>query len=139
MKIHLRQTYIEPQAVFPFTWHAQVMLSKYCTKLVKASNFFVEKYDKKYEITFNIIAKHEIADNLILGPAVYKKTKDVEYTIFLPFDVIRKKRNVNQWALKYLFKGVYHVLESLEMDVSTLKQKEAEIIQAILDDPKMTE
>jgi hypothetical protein len=86
---------------------------------------------------FRISAKRGISDNEIRGPTVFKKDKDVEYTIFLPFDVIAAEPDVNRGALTFLMKGVYRVLESLEIDTATLRSHENSIVNHILTGPGM--
>ena len=89
MNVFFSQIYIEPGVDFPFSYHFQRRLSEQVTSLVMPSARFLAKYGDDYKLIFNVSAKQVIQVNEIRGPTVFKKTKDVEYTAFLPFDVIR--------------------------------------------------
>src|SRR5580704_1479285 len=99
MKVYFSQIYIKPGVSFPFSHHFQVHLSNVITDLVVPSPSFVEKYGDDFDIVFRISAKREIRDNEIKGPTVFNKEKDIEYTVFLPFDVIHRAPDVNRSAL----------------------------------------
>src|SRR6266849_1867699 len=131
MKVNFGQVYIRPGVSFPFSWRFQVYLARKVTALVKPSAKFIGRYGSDFELMFNVSAKKRIRDNEIRGPGVYKKTKDVEYSIFLPYDVIARSRDVPKSALKFLFKGVYSVLESLEIDTARIEKKQESLIEHI--------
>ena len=86
---------------------------------------------------FNISAKTGITDNEVRGPTVFKRTRDVEFTIFLPFDTIVQTDDVTLAAVRFLMAGVYKVLESLEIDASPLKAREDDILERVRSDPEM--
>jgi hypothetical protein len=139
MKIFFGQVYIIPGVKFPFSHHFQLRLSREITSIVVPSDKFMKKYGRDYELMFNISAKDTIEDNEIRGPTVFKKTKDVEYTIFLPFMPISRQPDVPRSALTFLFKGVYTVLESLEIDSKAIKSLQSSLIDSICSDPMMFE
>jgi hypothetical protein len=116
MLVHFGQIYIEADARFPFSHHFQHRISEVVSKLVKPSATFTRKYGADFNLTFNVSAKRGLQDNEIRGPAVFKKTKDVENTIFLPFDVITRHSDAPRHALRFLLKGACDVFDMLEID-----------------------
>jgi hypothetical protein len=128
---------MEAGANFPFTYIFQHYISDQIEALISPSDRFIELYGGGYEITFLLSAKKTTRDNQILGPTVYKKTKDVEYSIFLPYRVIKKNPDVLPTALRYLIKGICSVLESLEIDTTKIKKTQEAMIKHICSTPSM--
>ena len=141
MNIDFSQIYIVPGAEFPFTHIFQEFLSREMTKAVTASDKFIKSYGPNFKIIFIISAKTNIVDNEIKGPAVFRKTADVEYSIFLPFDAIVEgavdDEHVLRLALQFLFKGVFSVLESLDIHTEVARKKQDFLIEKICSDPSM--
>jgi len=105
MKIAFSQVYIEVGANFPFSVHFQRLMTREITALVQPSPKFVEAFGDVSELIFRISAKHELEDNEIRGPTVFKKTKHVEFTVFLPFDVIMAHPDAPKQALFFFAEG----------------------------------
>ena len=139
MRVQVGQIYIQPGVEFPFSHHFQAFLATVITKLVRPSAKFIEQYANDYELMFNISAKKRIHKTQVKGPTVFKRAKDVEYSVFLPFDVIMRTPDVLNSALRFLMKGIYNVLESLEIDTTALREQEDFLIQRILSEPTMLE
>lgn len=137
MKVWFSQFYIEPGANFPFSVHFQRRMSKELTSLVEPSPRFIETYGADFELMFRISAKHDLDDNEIRGPSVFKKDKDVEFTVFLPFDVIMAHADAPKHALLFLLKGVCDVFDMLEIDKAKLLDRQRSLIDAICSDPTM--
>jgi hypothetical protein len=137
MKVAFSQVYIELGANFPFSVHFQRRLTKDVTALVQPSAKFIEIYGSDFELIFRISAKHNLSDNEVRGPTVFRKAKDVEYTIFLPFDVIVAHSHAPKHALMFLLNGVCDVLDRLEIDTERLRDAQQSLIEAICADPSM--
>ncbi|WP_406694612.1 hypothetical protein V5E97_26440 [Singulisphaera sp. Ch08] len=137
MKIGFSQIYVEPSACFPFSHLFQRRLSEEVTALVEPSALFVERYGEDFELMFRISAKQALDDTEIRGPTVFKKTKDVEYTTFLPFAVIMRQADAPRHAIIFLLKGVYEVFDLLDISKFKLLDKQAELIEGICSDPTM--
>lgn len=88
---------------------------------------------------FRISAKQGIQNNEIKGPTVFKKTKDVEYTIFLPYDIIICHEDAPRHALRFLFKGMCDVFHVLEIDTAKIVNAEEGLIESICSDRTMLE
>jgi hypothetical protein len=87
-------------------------------------------------------AKAEIDDLEIKGPGVYKKTKDVEYSIFLPYKIISKedgKQARYKKALDYVLIGIVKVLQSLEIDTLALEKAIPSLVKEVFANPVMLE
>ena len=86
---------------------------------------------------FRVSAKRIICDNEIRGPSVFKKDKDVEFTIFLPFDVIQREASVSLSAIAFLLRGVCSVLGSLGIDTAAIQARQSSLAESISSDPTM--
>jgi hypothetical protein len=137
VKVWFAQVYVEPGVSFPFSHLWQGRLSKSVSALAKPSPAFTKKFGKDFELKFWVSAKKTTRGNEIRGPGVYKKTKDVEYTVFLPFDVIMRDRDPPRSAMVFLLQGVCEVFERLEMETAKLTEKQDSLIQGICSDASM--
>jgi len=137
MNIYFGQIYIQAGKSFPFGHLFQIFLSERVTELVAPSAKFIKGHGEDYSLMFRISAKWQLAVNEIYGPQVYKKDKDVEYSVFLPYTPIMQTPEPNRSALEHLFEGVYEVLGGYEIDVSALKGEQEKIIDKILSSPEM--
>lgn len=137
MKVAFSQVYIEPDANFPFSVHFQRLMTEEVTAITTPSSKFTESFGIVSELIFRISAKHQLEDNEIKGPTVFKNAKDVEFTIFLPFDVIRGRADASKQALHFLLKGVCSVFDMLAIDKTKLVDKQQALIERICSDPTM--
>jgi hypothetical protein len=137
VQVSFTQVYIEVGANFPFSHLFQHRLSEAVTALVVPSALYLKKYGADFELIFYISAKRGLENNEIRGPRVFKKAKDVEYSVFLPFDVIMRDGDAPRHAVILLLKGVCAVLAMLEIDKTKLLDHENSIIDSICSDPTM--
>ena len=84
MKIFIGQIYIEPGVAFPFSLRFQKWLGDALSERVSASEQFSNKFGSGFDLGLRISAKANINQPEIKGPTVFKRDKDVEFTIFLP-------------------------------------------------------
>ena len=87
---------------------------------------------------FRMSAKAELTLPEIKGPAVYRKDKDVEFSIFLTYDK-QKKQGPTEYrqALRELMDQIIIVLERLEIDTSKLRLDTHALIESICTTPGM--
>jgi hypothetical protein len=137
MQIYFGQIYIQVGIFFSFNHLFQRFLGSRITELVEPSPKFIKLYGEDYCLGIRISAKKELTVNEIQGPTVYKKDKDMEFTIFLPYTSIMQNVAPNREALKYLFEGIYEVLEKYEINVSMLKSEQNMIIDKVISSPEM--
>jgi len=137
MRIYFGQIYIEAGVSFPFSHIFQHRLSEEVTALATPSPLFVKKYGDDWDLMFRISAKAALRDTEIRGPSVFKKDKDVEYSIFLPFTIIRAAEDVARTAIEFLFDAFLSVLTKLGFSTERLVAHRPALIDSICSDPKM--
>src|SRR6266446_207939 len=137
MKVSVSQVYIEPGISFPFTSFFQKWISGNLTELTYPSKEFNHCYGENFHLIFRMSAKAGLRDVEIRGPSVYRKDRDVEYTIFLPYDVIVAADERFNCALDYLLRGIIRILKSLKIDTSLLEKNVPSFIKRICSDPAM--
>lgn len=140
MKVAVSQVYIEVGVYYPFSYRFQVYISDELSKLVSPSAAYVERYGADYDLIINMSAKSGLTSAEVKGPTVFRKTKDVEYTVFLPFDrQERCDRASFRRALRELLGQITLILVRLEVDVSQLIRRSEAIVDRIVDDERMFE
>jgi len=140
MNIFFSQIYIRPGIDYPFSHLFQKWLSARITELVQPSAQFIKTYGVDYELIFNISAKAEILEPEIKGPTVFKRDKDVEFTIFLPHKGSKVTNQIEYAdALKHLLNGVVTVLKSFHIDTLQLVENSSNLIERVISDPTMIE
>lgn len=137
MPIYFAQFYIEAGVSFPFSHLFQCRLSDEVTTLIAPSAFFAERYGDDWDLIIRISAKSAIQNTEVRGPTVFKRDKDVEYSIFLPFSTIQQTPDVLRAALRFLFDSFLPVLTSLGFSTDRLASRQFELIESICSDAKM--
>lgn len=137
MKVFFGQIYIEPGVSFPWSWKFQSYLSSAITETIGPSEYFTGKYGSDWSLGFRISAKRNLGSNEICGPTVFRKAKDVEFTIFLPYDQIPEGSSFAGPALDFLIEGTLEVFQRLEIDTALLQQKRDDIQAHVLQAPEM--
>lgn len=166
MQVYICMFPVEPGADFPFNHIFQGYMFEQVTSLVEPSPWFSAKYGDDWKLIFRISANWSLDEddtergvklseaaraNLaryrsftseplrleVRGPTVFKKDKDVEYSIFLPFRRIVESENPPVTALNYIFAGVYSVLEKMQIDTNKLRAEQDRIVEHICSEPKM--
>ena len=85
MKIFVGQIYIEVGVTFPFSLRFQRWLGDALSERVETSGQFCARFGANFGLGLRISAKADIEQTEIRGPTVFKRDKDVEYTVFLPY------------------------------------------------------
>ena len=111
-------------------------MSEHVSSLVFSSPEFEQRYGQDWNVVIRVSAK-ESMENEIRGPTVFRKDKDVEYSVFLPFLAISGREDTLRLALSFLFGGTYFALEALGLDTGRLRDSEQSTIQSILTDATM--
>lgn len=138
MSVHVSQIYPEAGVSYPFNHRFQKYLSDLLSAKVRTSQKFAELYGPEYDLIFRMSAKEGLARPEIKGPTVFKRDKDVEYTVFLPFDrSVDMDANTLSRALDLLLSSMIEILEELDMTTTGLSAKLSAIIDRILGDAKM--
>ena len=129
MRISVSQVYIEPDAYYPFSIAWQNFISEELSRLCVSSSHFNRIYGEEYQLILRVSAKKEVDSVEIKGPTIFRRDKDVEYTLFLPHEG-GSVTSLHQCAeaLAAFFDGVITVLRALEVDVGALRSAREDII-----------
>jgi len=84
MKVFIGQIYIKAGVAFPFSLRFQRWLGDALSERVEVSEQFSKKFGADFGLGLRISAKEDIERPEIKGPTVFKRDKNVEFTIFLP-------------------------------------------------------
>ncbi|MCA9195620.1 MAG: hypothetical protein KDB03_27800 [Planctomycetales bacterium] len=139
MNIYVAQIYPEAGVNYPFTHQFQQFMSKTLTDSVPKSEAFAEKYGGDFDLMFRMSAKSGIEQPEIKGPTVFKRDKDVEYTIFLPFRGSDYDSNVLRHAVTELLDGIVRVLSELGFDTTSVSQGSRQWVEHVIGDSRMTD
>ena len=137
MTVLFSQIYIEVGATFPFSHGFQNRLSAVISNLTEVSPPFVDKFGADWHLIFRISAKRGIAVSEIRGPTVFRKAKDVEFTVFLPFDILIGQLDVERSALHELLYQVCGVLDQIGISSARVRAQAASTVTEICADPTM--
>ena len=137
MKIFFGQIYIKPGISFPFSLNFQKRLSDEVSILVKPSRKFTEQFGSDWNLIFRISAKPVIKITEIRGPTVFRKDKNVEFTLCLPFDVIQRDADTIRSAFSKLFDSACAVFKDLDICTASLEERKGSLIESICLDPSM--
>lgn len=137
MKISVGQIYIKPGVSFPFSHRMQIWLAGELSSAANDSAEFMKKYGTDFNLVVRISADTQISAPQIKGPTIFKRDRDVEFTVFLPFDTIASAADGCRAALEHLVTGIRSVFQQAGIDPGTLDEKRAFIIEHICAEPTM--
>jgi hypothetical protein len=138
MKVSVGQIYIQAEVDFPFSFEMQSWISKELSALASPGPAFLKSYGKGFELIIRLSAKTKIGENEIRGPSVFKKNKDVEYTVFLPFDPIRDAgAGSRRLAAEKFVDGVAAVFAKAGILAPKLSERRATLINKLVTDDEM--
>jgi hypothetical protein len=115
----------------------QVWLTKELSTVASVSAEFEKKFGTGFSLMVRVSADTQILDNEIAGPTIFKKDKDVEFTVFLPFDAISAETEGCRKALEYLLSGIRAVFQKVGIGTDMLDEKRTFIIEHICTEPAM--
>lgn len=121
----------------PFSNDFQIDFAKQLEKFVAASPSFTEKFGPGWSLSLCFSGKSSIRDTEIAGPGIYRKGKAVEFSIFIPYDVVSKARDAPRSTLEFLFQGIYSILQRIDLETQKLRAQEDKIIARVLSNPKL--
>jgi hypothetical protein len=137
MMVSIGQVYIKPGVNFPFSHLMQIWVSEELSSVADDCAEFQKKYGREFELIVRISADTQIADNVLKGPTVFRKAKDVEYSVFLPIDIIVKAPGGCRVAMEFLMAGIRSVFQKVGIDPTKLDERKAVIIDHVCSDPIM--
>ena len=141
MKVYISQVYVKTKVSFPFSTQFQVWLGNQLTSMVCTSPAFMKAYGNDFSLVFRMSAKSLIDRTEIKGPSVYPAEKNVEYTIFLPFDVIKCQTDDGivslRYALRLLLEAIISVFEKLGLEAPEILTRIDSLIEHVLSNSSM--
>ena len=138
MKVSVGQIYIQAGVDFPFSFEMQSWISKELSALASPGPAFLKSYGKAFELMIRLSAKTELGENEIKGPTVFKKDKDVEYTLFLPYDRIRDAGAASRrLAAEKFVDGVAAVFAKAGIEAPDLPKRRPSLVKKLATDDKM--
>ena len=135
MAIYFRQIYVEVGVTYPFSHHFQKYLSSEATKLALITKSFETSYGSDWDVILNFSAKKNIEVIELNGPSIYKKDKDVEFTIFLPY----KRFSSIEKVIHQYIESTCVVLTTLGFNSNDLAEHNNMLVDEIMKNPKMFE
>lgn len=139
MNIYVSQIYPEAGVNYPFTHRFQQFISKALTNRIASSESFVRQYGDDFDLIFRMSAKSGIQEPEIKGPTVFRRDKDVEYTVFLPYGGNAHDLNSLGEVVSSLISAIIDVLDDLGFDTTNVSSDSAELIKQITGDAGMVE
>lgn len=137
MNVGVGQIYIRPGIKFPFSHHMQIWLGERLEALDLPAPEFEKRYGGDFTLMLNLSAKERLDALEVKGPTVFKTDKDVEYTIFLPFDVITAASDPRRTASEHLVDGIKAVFNLCGVHTEHLERARSEIVEHLCSDPTM--
>lgn len=86
---------------------------------------FFDKFPN-YSLCFYIVTKKEVEEIEIKGPGIFKKDKEIEYSLFMP--------NISYNILTYIdtiFEGLSRILENYGIEANDVKKMKQELLASL--------
>jgi hypothetical protein len=138
MRVFVSQVYIDPGAAFPFSAAFQRYISHELTATTTPSESFACRFGEDWDLIFNMSAKTHLVEPEIVGPTIFRRDKDVEFTIFLPLNTSTVCTQPSlSTALCNLLESIVRVLQDLGIDTIQIESRCDDLVTRIVGDPKM--
>lgn len=134
-KVALRQVYLQPGIEFPFSHIMQRWITNELSRLTTGDEGFAERFGADFTLCVNLSAKSAITVNEVLGPTVFRSTNDVEYTLFLPFDVLARAPQSRRETATALVAGLVSVLAAAGLPTAPLRKRAAKLTEHLCNSP----
>lgn len=137
MRIFIGQIYAQPGINYPFSHVFQRWLGQKLTELNMSSAHFDRRYPG-FDLMLRMSAMADLAQPRIKGPSVFRRDKEVEFSVFLPhIECDPSDKNTYRKPLRLFLDSVACILEELGIDASHLTGICDELINGIVTDPEM--
>lgn len=138
MNIYVVQIYIEAGASFPFSHVFQRYIHNRLSSLVDGWGRNAGHYGPDFGLIFRMSSKSDLATTEIKGPTIFKRDKSVEYSIFLPSNLLGNRSTDDYRAvLRALMDGIVTVMDGLGINTEKVKVESEDIVDLIVHDPAM--
>jgi hypothetical protein len=132
VRIHYTQIYVQPGILFPFTHIWQKRMSEWATNATTPSEAFKQTYGEDWNLGFNVSAKQSIDHTEIRGPQRFKKDREVEFTMFLPYDVVQLQDEPLRAAVRLTVEATVEVLQRLQIDTDPMSSDATRFIEHLM-------
>lgn len=140
MNIFFGQIYLAPDAVFPFSFKFNNWLAEEVAKHVVDSDGFRGAYPGIMRLGFRISARKSLNSIDLRGPTIFRRAKDVEFTIFLPHNRIQFETAEDlRPIVEALLGGVIGALDKLFIGSTELQNHAPEIAKAFQNTPGLVQ
>jgi hypothetical protein len=135
-KLRVSQVYVHVGIEFPFSHLAQRFLERELLEVMDVS-LFDKRYGSDFHIVLNVSAEQATRTPRIAGPAVFRRTKDVEYTIFIPFDVVVDSDEPCFTAAELLLEGAESAFRHAGISCPGLPSERQRIAREVCSNPSL--
>jgi hypothetical protein len=115
----------------------QVWLTNELSGVCEDAVEFFERYGENFDLVIRISAQNQITGNLLKGPTIFEEEEDVEYTLFLPYDVIIQSADGRRAAATFLLEGIRAVFERVGIRTARLNERTELLLERLCSDPAM--
>ena len=137
MNIYVSQVYPAAGVMFPFSHVFQKYMSQRLSSMASISPVLSGKYGEAVNVVFNMSAKRDISEPQVVGPAFFRRTGDLEYTIFLPCGPLPHSKESLRRAVEALIQSIVSVFDAFSIDSSDITSHSNEMIRAVMANPDM--
>lgn len=116
MKVAISQFYVQQGAEFPFSYKFQRFLSQMLSSKINTAPTPDPATERYSTLIVRLSAKHGLLSNEILGPALYEKDKEIEFSLFLPYNAISKNPHPAREAIRCIVEGINLIYSKLGLD-----------------------
>jgi len=107
-------------------------MSDWATNATTPSEAFKERFGEEWDLGFNVSAKQGIGHTEIRGPQRFKKDKEVEFTMFLPYDVVQLQQEPLRAAMVLTVEATIQVLQRLQIDTGRISADADRFIEHLM-------
>jgi len=129
--------YTEEGVNFPFSHHMQAFWRERLSALAMPSAQFVKAYGADFTLGIRLNARKEIAESEIRGPTVFRRTKDVEYALFLPYDVVMSAEDKCRAAVCLIVSGIQRIADLAQVELVGFESEKDSLIKQTCCNPLM--
>jgi hypothetical protein len=137
MKIFLGQIYIKPGISFPLSLRFQQWLGDELSQRVEISEAFSRTYSEDFGLGIRISAKADIAEPEIKGPTIFKRPRNVEFTVFLPYEARDcYDGEASRKIIQLILQSATRILEHVGLDATKVRDDSPALLAAFLARPE---
>ncbi|MEM9885748.1 MAG: hypothetical protein AAF849_07645 [Bacteroidota bacterium] len=75
-------------------------------------------FGKDFDLGIIVSTKRKVNDLYVQGPAIFKREKIVDFTIWIPFREVKNSSSYTNSYIDYLIKGILELFERYDIDTT---------------------